>query len=545
MRCPYSAALPLIVALASCGPTLSEPHDVNLAADWGHTQPQPESGRSDRAIVSDAATTVDAPGIGGDQRGAKTEGASSHVKPTKAKDHDGQARIAALGPHVWIRPKPTAEGLAMGKMRRGTSIRLKSPTPVAGAGCARGWHEVEPRGFVCLNSHTTLDLTDPYYIALNDVAPSFGVVWPYRYAHSRGAPMYSRVPTPSEWRQAEAGMGAPGTYADLGEWAKGHEEMIVEKHAIEATDPVPWYFAGGKRQIGDLTRDRNRLVWKVIPNGSMLSYAKAFEMHGRVWLVATDLTIVPADRVQHMRRSTFRGAEIGTETQLPLAWNRGNEPAPLYRKEGGGYVKTGETMAPKTRVMVTGKRRGLFIKGWYPLRERPDVYVNAGGSITVTFARDKLPNAIKPGQKWIDASISHGTMTAYQGLTPLYATLFSPGKGGQPVPGNDHTVFATTETGYFYYEWKEWVATMSNEKGDPTVLWFSDVPHVQYVKAPLAQHVAYWHEDYGNPKSAECLNMSPLDGRWFFGFTDPPVPPEWGAVGANFGDSTAIMINGF
>ena len=69
--------------------------------------------------------------------------------------------------------------------------------------------------------------------------------------------------------------------------------------------------------------------------------------------------------------------------------------------------------------------------------------------------------------------------------------------------------------------------------------------HGVLAQRPLAQHVAYWHEDYGNLKSAECLNMSPADGRWLFSFTDPPVPKEWGAVGANFGQSTIIMINGF
>ena len=455
--------------------------------------------------------------------------------PLRARDDDGTPRIGALGPHVWIRPKPQSEGLAVGKMRRGTSIRLRSTEPVPGAGCAQGWRAVEPSGYVCLNSHTTLDLTDPYYIALNDVAPRFGVVWPYRYAHSRGAPMYSRVPTPEEWKKVEAPLGPPGTYLELGEWAAGHEEMIDENVRIEARDEVPWYFEGGRRHVRDLTRPSSRLVWKHIPNGSMLSYAKSFEQHGRVWLLSPDLTIVPADRVQHMRRSVFRGVQLGGEAKLPLAWNRGKQNVLLYRKnQVGAYVASGESLAPKQHVMVTGKRRGLFLSGYYPLRDRPELFIKAE-EVTIAFPREKLPNAIKPGEKWIDASIHYGTLTAYIGLEPVYSTLFSAGKGGQPVP----------QTGYFRYEWKEWVATMSNEKGDPKVLWFSDVPHVQYVKAPLAQHVAYWHEDYGNLKSAECLNMSPADGRWLFSFTDPPVPKEWGAVGANFGQSTIIMINGF
>jgi hypothetical protein len=92
--------------------------------------------------------------------------------------------------------------------------------------------------------------------------------------------------------------------------------------------------------------------------------------------------------------------------------------------------------------------------------------------VTVSWPRDKLPPSIAADEKWIDARITPGTLTVYVGLEPVYATLFSPGKGGHPVPGLDHTKYATTQTGIFRYEWKERVATMSNEKGDPKVLWF-------------------------------------------------------------------------
>ena len=60
-------------------------------------------------------------------------------------------------------------------------------------------------------------------------------------------------------------------------------------------------------------------------------------------------------------------------------------------------------------------------------------------------------------------------------------------------------------------------------------------------------HVTYWHEDFSNPKSAECLNVSPRDGAWLFGWTDPVVPEGWAAVrpGGGAGRSTPVLINGF
>jgi hypothetical protein len=441
-------------------------------------------------------------------------------------------------------PNPSDEGLALGNVRLGTSVRLRSNESIPGKGCGRGWRPVEPRGWVCLNYRSTLDLDDPYLRALAEVAPKPGELFPYSYAYARGAPMYSRVPTPEEWEKAERALGPVGSYQELGDWAKGHEELI-ENTPIQATDPVPWFFAGGERHVGGGTRDPKRLLWKVIPNGSMLAYARAFEMHGRVWLVTSDLTLVPADRVQRIRRSTFRGVELDDEVTLPLAWNRRLAARPLYREKEGGFVETDERVPGKAWRMITGKRSGTHADPYWELKDRPGLFMK-GKDTTVTWPRSELPPSIAAGEKWMEARISPGTLTAYVGLKPVYATLFSPGKGGHPVPGLDHTKYATTQIGYFRFEWKERVATMSNEKGEPKILWFSDVPHIQYVKAPLAMHVAYWHEDFSIPKSAECVNLSPFDGRWMFGFTDPPLPEDWGAVrpGGGAGRSTPIIIYG-
>jgi hypothetical protein len=479
-------------------------------------------------------------------RGAKTDPTAS--KPSGAAEYAPTGpRIAAIGLHTWIMPEPRHEGLALGNVRLDTSVALAEPEPVGRHGCGGGWYAVVPRGFVCNDpKRTTLDLDDPYVRALREVAPDLDAIFPYRYAYSRGAPMYSRVPTPEEWRQAEAWLGPVGRYQQLGDWAKGHEELLEPERAIEASDEVPWFFEGGTRHIGDPTRSARVLVWRTIPNGSMLSYARSFEMHGRVWLVTPDLMLVPADRVQAMRRSTFHGVKLDANTRLPLGWNRRLEPQPLYRRDASGrFVASDEHIEPKGWRMIVDEPIRAGGDDYYPLLARSDRYL-AGKHTSITRQRETLPRAIKPGEKWIDARITPGTLTAYVGLDPVYATLFSPGKGGHPVAGNDHTKFATTQIGYFRFEWKERVATMSNEKGEPKLLWFSDVPHVQYVKAPLAMHVAYWHEDFSIPKSAECVNLSPRDGRWLFGFTDPPLPEGWGAVrpGGGNGLSTPIMING-
>jgi hypothetical protein len=465
------------------------------------------------------------------------------VAPVSVQPLDTRPRMGAVGQFAYIYKRPAKKGLALGYIRIGTSVPLLTDKPVKGDGCKRGWYAVAPRGYACLDTKkTTLNLNDPYYRALASVAPKEGV-WPYRYAFSNGAPMYSRVPTREEQERHEKKFGRPGSYVQLAEWSAGHEELLTTE-PITATDPVPDFFAGGKRHIGGGPRDPRQLVWRVIPNGSMLAYAKAFQMEGRVWLLTPDLMLVPADRVRSMRRSEFQGVELGKGVELPLAWNRSHDPRPKFRQgEGGALKRMGGAMPGKSSVPITGEE--ILVNGdrYFAVRGEPGVFV-AAADVTVSRGRESMPRGLEPNRKWIEVKIVPGTLTAYEGLRPVYSTLFSPGKGGVPVPGKDHTKYATTAVGYFPIEWKDRVATMSNEKSEPKVLWFTDVPHIQYLRPPLAMHVAYWHEDFGKPKSAECVNVSPKDGEWLFRWTEPALPEGWGGIrpGDGNGRSTPVMI---
>jgi len=534
------------LAALGCSSAQPEPY----AADQPPPRPSPEQPVGAPLGQSEPGTAGEAPS----DEAASDEGRAAapveeqplpNAPPPPPDDHP---RIGALGPHTWIWRRPERKGLAIGKMRVGTSLRLRSPERVDGAGCARGWYAVEPRGYVCNDNAATLDLTDPYYQALAFVAPKPGI-WPYSYAHSNGAPMYSRVPTPAEWEKAERGLGPAGQWSSLGEWAKGHEENILDE-PIEATDEVPYFLRDGKRTVPGGNYSTHALVWKRIPAGSMLAYARAFEMHGRVWLLTPETMVVPADRVSKLKRSTFRGVYFAhSDMSLPLAWNRSKEPIPIYRRDDqGDFAKTDDSLPAKTPAEITGTPIRRSGRVYYELENEPGRYLGKKAdprvqldiALVVTRARQKLPRGIGDDEKWIETKIVPGTMTAYVGLEPIMTTLYSPGKGGPPLPDfhfpEDHRKYATTATGYFPLEWKERVATMSNEKGEPKVLWFSDVPYQQYLKAPLAMHVAYWHEDYGIRKSAECLNMSPYDGRWLFQWSLPELPEGWNAVGAGQGN---------
>jgi hypothetical protein len=64
-----------------------------------------------------------------------------------------------------------------------------------------------------------------------------------------------------------------------------------------------------------------------------------------------------------------------------------------------------------------------------------------------------------------------------------------------------------------------------------------DVPWIQYFASGYAIHGAYWHDVFGIPRSHGCINLSPIDARYVFFWTEPELPKGW--HGMNVGPETA------
>ena len=70
----------------------------------------------------------------------------------------------------------------------------------------------------------------------------------------------------------------------------------------------------------------------------------------------------------------------------------------------------------------------------------------------------------------------------------------------------------------------------------------ADVPWTVYFKRPYAIHASYWHEDFGQRKSGGCVNLSPIDGRRLFAWTEPRLPAGWHAMRGIKTDAEAIEM---
>lgn len=435
---------------------------------------------------------------------------------------------------IWAEPRKSEKD-QLGYVRVGESVKLRETSPRSGPGCARGYYAVEPRGYVCLDDSATLDRNDPYFVAVQN-ARLRAAPLPLHYALSNGAPMYRRLPSSAEWEKEERWFGPPGKLQPLSWGNRGHAEL-AETRAIRATDPLPEFLKNGGAAAGS-----TGLVRRQIPNGSMLSYTRAFEHEGRTFLLSTDLTVVPADRVRPYRESTFAGVRLGNGVDLPLAWTRVRARPKWRRANDGSFVATGSEWPVRTAIALEADA----VSGFFPTRERDATGAQlfiAESDATLVRKRELLWGASET-DKWIVVSITNGTLVAYEGRRPVFATLVSPGAGGVPIPGKDPVKMSTTPLGIYRINYKHRAATMSPEKGENRTFWIADVPYTQYFNAPFALHVAYWHERFGEPMSGGCINLSPRDGAWLFDFTDPKLPPDWNGVagGGVNGPGTYVAI---
>jgi hypothetical protein len=64
-----------------------------------------------------------------------------------------------------------------------------------------------------------------------------------------------------------------------------------------------------------------------------------------------------------------------------------------------------------------------------------------------------------------------------------------------------------------------------------------------YFKGGYALHAAYWHDDFGRPRSHGCVNLAPIDARYVFLWSTPSVPEHWQATYAGESTEPGTTIN--
>jgi hypothetical protein len=378
--------------------------------------------------------------------------------------------------------------------------------------------------------------------------------------------------------------------------------------AKSADDPIPLWLASGKRTIPNVSGyevPEYAIFADRVRRKTGLSFVGAFTAHdqelSRGFGITVDLRLVPLSKVKPDSGSPFHGIELGENFPIPFAFVIKRDASTHKLIKGRDEARRAEAVPRRAVVPISGLARIKQGRRFYQTAKDKTRWL-AADDIGIVATPPTWPEYAEKGEKWIDVSLRQQTLVLYEAKRPVYATLIS---SGRDRLGDPKSSLATPQ-GSFRLQSKHIAAAMDSqenstvsggtrantsstlsadaratierlkkavadgkklseddrrrmlnvEKGrDPEYgitmrrgaqnFELRDVPWIQYFAAGYALHGAYWHDVFGIPRSHGCVNLSPIDARVVFRWTDPPVPDGWHGinVGADMGEGTGIYIH--
>ncbi len=358
---------------------------------------------------------------------------------------------------VRFEPSPSAKNL--GTVAAHTRVRWKRTQK--GRGCAERWVEIEPRGWIC-----EVYLRPSRQPAAGVELPRLGwdelVPGEYGKVKGEGAKTFKLEHEKMVVARELAGAATVRRYSEMqvGKtlyWSIGGGEYLPADH-IARHEPTAW---SGVR-LGDASG------WELAPDGgqSGLGFAIAKDVRAAV---PTWSQPVGGARVRQLpRRTPLRVLETATDAAgAPTA----------YRVSEREWIRAEDLRA---------------------VRSTPP------------------PPLTQPGERWFDVDLDSQILVAYEGETPVYATVVTTGKKTTP-----------TQTGIFRI-WIKFAETdMNGQMGDEAPYSVATVPWTQFYAKDFALHTAYWHDRFGARRSHGCINLAPTDARFLYFWSSPDVPAGW------------------
>jgi L,D-transpeptidase catalytic domain len=370
-------------------------------------------------------------------------------------------------------------------------------------------------------------------------------------------------------------------------------------------DKIPFWLQNGRQipNVSGFDVPASSVFADRVRRKTGLSLVGAFDTDSegmkRRFAVTVDLRLIPATKLKPDTGSAFHGIELSDKLPMPFAWVVPTDAKTYQIVKGSEQVRAVDDVPRRVIVPLTGKARIEAGERLYQTSKDQTLWLK-GKDLDIVAPPPEWPDVAEHGDKWIDICITQQTLVLYQGKKPYYATLVSTGRDRLGDPKET----LSTPRGSFKLQSKHVAAAMDSEENsavsggmrahvsthsenakataerlkrarasgedldeddkrrllnidkgrDPeygiTVRRGSagfelrDVPWIQYFASGYALHGAYWHDVFGVPRSHGCVNLSPIDARIVFRWTDPPVPEGWHGinVGSEMGEGTAVII---
>jgi len=399
-------------------------------------------------------------------------------------------KLAAIADLTQVLERPAIGAKSLGYLHAGDRV-ARAVEPYSRAGCSDGWYPVRPAGFVCASSGATIDLSHPTLAAMA-IQPLFDQPLPYTYARTV------------------------------------NDTALLERDGAHE---------GTVREIGKLKR---RSAFAVVGSWTAATLGNAPE---RLALL-TSGKFVKASDLEAATASDFAGVELGEKQSLPLAFvvKRGVRDFKL----DGENAEQGRDLDVHAHLDLTGKFRTAHGEKFWALASGRWV---RNKDVTTVLPRSVFPDFAKDGQKWLDVSVVMGTVVAYEGKRPFFATLLSVGRdatatGAPDAPNGDAPAPPSAAFGLGTFEVRKKDVTLVG--ADPFAARESfqvyDVPWAFELSSGRLGYGAYWHDRFGVEHGPGALQLSPADAARLFQWITPGIPDGWHGVSSLRGEPKTLVV---
>jgi len=371
---------------------------------------------------------------------------------------DPKQLLGALQDQVPVYAAASPKAPLLGYLHAGATVP-RSGRAHENEHCVAGWYAIAPRGYVCTETAATTNLTHPTLLAMA-LSPRLDQPLPYVYARtSKVTPVFKR--TLNKGVELSGRLAKSTVMAIVGSWTAADESHEPQRL--------------GLRMDGQFVR---------------------------------------ADDLEAALGSPFHGVVIEAKESLPMAFvvRRGVR---LFSLGEGAPEKKGE-LAYHDVMQLTGRFRTTEGEKFY---ERSDGAWVRHKDITLVQARSELPEFATGSQKWVDISVITGTLVAYEGTVPVYATLVSVGRDRM----GDPETTASTARGTFRVIEKH--VTRRVRQTDELAL--EDAPWAMKLESGQWLTASPRHDRFGIEHTDGDIELSPADGAHIFRWATPNVPAGW------------------
>ncbi len=253
--------------------------------------------------------------------------------------------------------------------------------------------------------------------------------------------------------------------------------------------------------------------------------AKGSNPHNPIWLRLAD---------GYIYSSYVQPVEVRLNTprqHIPSTglWGEISVPYTDARREPGPNARRTYRLSYSSVFRVVEAVWGTDHRLWYRLLDlqapRARHYVPAE-HVHLIPPEDLAPLSPTVYDKRIEISLADQLLMAFENDEVIFTTRISGGTGGKRATprGKHHIVFKTPSR---------------HMRGDDYDL--PGVPFDSYFWGAVAIHGAYWHNDFGRPRSHGCVNVPPEAARWLFRWTLPIFPYHADGIRVHEGGTPVIV----